>query len=74
MMAMTLTSKTHPYKAGFEPFMSDVYRFLCVLLSLFLWVKYPACELKLRPRSGRCLQARRRRGIGRSCDRGAYSR
>jgi 4-aminobutyrate aminotransferase/(S)-3-amino-2-methylpropionate transaminase len=23
---MTLTSKTHPYKAGFEPFASDVYR------------------------------------------------
>jgi 4-aminobutyrate aminotransferase/(S)-3-amino-2-methylpropionate transaminase len=26
MMAMSLTSKTHPYKAGFEPFASDVYR------------------------------------------------
>src|SRR5256885_278228 len=26
LMAMTLTSKTHPYKAGFEPFASDVYR------------------------------------------------
>ena len=25
-MAMSLTSKTHPYKAGFEPFPSDVYR------------------------------------------------
>ena len=25
-MAMTLTSKAHPYKAGFEPFASDVYR------------------------------------------------
>jgi 4-aminobutyrate aminotransferase / (S)-3-amino-2-methylpropionate transaminase / 5-aminovalerate transaminase len=25
-MAMSLTSKTHPYKAGFEPFASDVYR------------------------------------------------
>ncbi len=26
LMTMTLTSKTHPYKAGFEPFASDVYR------------------------------------------------
>ena len=26
LMAMSLTSKTHPYKAGFEPFASDVYR------------------------------------------------
>jgi 4-aminobutyrate aminotransferase/(S)-3-amino-2-methylpropionate transaminase len=26
MMGLTLTSKTHPYKAGFGPFMSDVYR------------------------------------------------
>jgi 4-aminobutyrate aminotransferase/(S)-3-amino-2-methylpropionate transaminase len=25
-MTMSLTSKTHPYKAGFEPFASDVYR------------------------------------------------
>ena len=25
-MAMALTSKTHPYKAGFQPFVSDVYR------------------------------------------------
>ncbi|MBV9084038.1 MAG: aminotransferase class III-fold pyridoxal phosphate-dependent enzyme, partial [Acidobacteriaceae bacterium] len=26
MMALSLTSKTHPYKAGFEPFASEVYR------------------------------------------------
>src|ERR1700746_1953311 len=26
MMALSLTSKTHPYKAGFEPFPGDVYR------------------------------------------------
>src|SRR5246127_4979083 len=26
LLAMTLTSKTQPYKAGFEPFASDVYR------------------------------------------------
>ena len=26
MMALALTSKTHPYKTGFAPFPSDVYR------------------------------------------------
>ena len=26
MLTMSLTSKTHPYKAGFEPFASDIYR------------------------------------------------
>jgi 4-aminobutyrate aminotransferase/(S)-3-amino-2-methylpropionate transaminase len=26
LLTMTLTSKAHPYKAGFEPFASDVYR------------------------------------------------
>src|SRR5262249_30458301 len=26
LLAMSLTSKTHPYKASFEPFASDVYR------------------------------------------------
>src|SRR2546422_2126640 len=26
LLAMSLTSKTHPYKSGFEPFASDVYR------------------------------------------------
>src|SRR5271168_5389671 len=26
MMGLSLTSKTHPYKAGFGPFLSDVYR------------------------------------------------
>ncbi len=26
MMGLSLTSKTHPYKSGFGPFMSDVYR------------------------------------------------
>jgi len=26
LLALSLTSKTHPYKAGFEPFPSDVYR------------------------------------------------
>jgi 4-aminobutyrate aminotransferase / (S)-3-amino-2-methylpropionate transaminase / 5-aminovalerate transaminase len=47
MMAMTLTSKTHPYKAGFEPFMSDVYRIpyaYCYRCSYGL--KHPSCEAK----------------------------
>src|SRR5439155_13258739 len=26
LLALSLTSKTHPYKAGFEPFVSDIYR------------------------------------------------
>ncbi len=26
LLAMSMTSKTHPYKAGFEPFASDIYR------------------------------------------------
>jgi 4-aminobutyrate aminotransferase/(S)-3-amino-2-methylpropionate transaminase len=47
MMAMTLTSKTHPYKAGFEPFMSDVYRIpyaYCYRCAYGL--KYPSCQAK----------------------------
>ena len=45
-MAMATTSKTHPYKAGFEPFPSDVYRipyaycFRCAYS-----MKYPACDV-----------------------------
>jgi 4-aminobutyrate aminotransferase/(S)-3-amino-2-methylpropionate transaminase len=26
LLALSLTSKTHPYKVGFEPFVSDIYR------------------------------------------------
>jgi 4-aminobutyrate aminotransferase/(S)-3-amino-2-methylpropionate transaminase len=43
-MAMAVTSKTHPYKAGFEPFPSDTYRIpyaYCYRCSYSL--KYPAC-------------------------------
>src|SRR5579872_4686464 len=46
-MTMSLTSKTHPYKAGFEPFASDVYRIpfgYCYRCSYSL--KYPQCEIK----------------------------
>ena len=40
------TSKTHPYKAGFEPFPGDVYRVpfaYCYRCSYSL--KYPSCEI-----------------------------
>jgi len=45
-MAMAATSKTHPYKAGFEPFPSDVYRVpfaYCYRCSYSL--EYPSCEI-----------------------------
>ena len=45
-MAMAMTSKTHPYKAGFEPFPSDVYRIpyaYCYRCSYSL--RYPSCEV-----------------------------
>src|ERR1700685_3999328 len=45
-MAMAATSKTHPYKAGFEPFPSDVYRIpyaYCFRCSYSL--TYPSCEV-----------------------------
>ena len=44
MLTMSLTSKTHPYKAGFEPFASDIYRIpyaYCYRCSYSL--KYPDC-------------------------------
>ena len=44
MLAMSLTSKTHPYKAGFEPFVTDVYRIpyaYCYRCSYSL--QYPSC-------------------------------
>src|SRR5437867_912579 len=46
MMALALTSKTHPYKAGFAPFPSDVYRIpyaYCYRCSYSL--KYPSCNV-----------------------------
>jgi 4-aminobutyrate aminotransferase/(S)-3-amino-2-methylpropionate transaminase len=45
-MAMAATSKTHPYKAGFEPFPGDVYRIpyaYCFRCSYSL--KYPECNV-----------------------------
>jgi 4-aminobutyrate aminotransferase/(S)-3-amino-2-methylpropionate transaminase len=46
MMTLSLTSKTHPYKAGFEPFPGDVYRIpyaYCYRCSYGL--TYPGCKM-----------------------------
>jgi 4-aminobutyrate aminotransferase/(S)-3-amino-2-methylpropionate transaminase len=46
MMGLALTSKTHPYKAGFAPLPGDVYRIpyaYCYRCSYSL--KYPSCDL-----------------------------
>src|SRR5271165_1694676 len=46
MLALALTSKTHPYKAGFAPFPGDVYRIpyaYCYRCSYSL--KYPSCDV-----------------------------
>ena len=46
MMTLALTSKTHPYKAGFAPLPGDVYRIpyaYCYRCSYSL--KYPSCDL-----------------------------
>lgn len=46
MLTMSLTSKTHPYKAGFEPFASDIYRIpfaYCYRCSYSL--QYPSCNI-----------------------------
>ncbi|MFN7996830.1 MAG: 4-aminobutyrate--2-oxoglutarate transaminase [Bryobacteraceae bacterium] len=46
LLTMSLTSKTHPYKAGFEPFAGDIYRVpyaYCHRCSYSL--QYPECSL-----------------------------
>ena len=46
MMTLALTSKTHPYKAGFQPFPGEVYRIpfgYCYRCSYSL--KYPSCDI-----------------------------
>ncbi len=46
LLTLSLTSKTHPYKAGFEPFVSDIYRVpyaYCYRCSYNL--TYPECKL-----------------------------
>jgi 4-aminobutyrate aminotransferase/(S)-3-amino-2-methylpropionate transaminase len=45
-MALSVTSKTHPYKAGFEPFPGDVYRVpyaYCFHCSYAM--TYPSCDV-----------------------------
>lgn len=45
-MAMTLTSKVKPYKFGFGPFLSDVYRMPCAYCYRCpLGLAYPACDV-----------------------------
>lgn len=46
LLTLSLTSKTHPYKAGFEPFATDIYRVpfaYCFRCSYNL--RYPSCNL-----------------------------
>jgi 4-aminobutyrate aminotransferase / (S)-3-amino-2-methylpropionate transaminase / 5-aminovalerate transaminase len=46
MLTMSLTSKTHPYKAGFEPFAGEIYRIpyaYCYRCSYSL--QYPSCDV-----------------------------
>ena len=46
MMTLAMTSKTHPYKAGFAPFPGDVYRIpyaYCYRCSYSM--KYPECDV-----------------------------
>ena len=46
LLALSLTSKTHPYKSGFEPFASDIYRVpfaYCYRCSYNL--TYPDCQM-----------------------------
>ena len=46
MMTLALTSKTHPYKAGFAPFPSEVYRVPFAYCYRCSYSKtYPACDL-----------------------------
>ena len=45
-MTMTLTSKVKPYKFGFGPFMSDVYRMPCAYCYRCPFgLTYPACDV-----------------------------
>jgi len=45
-MAMAATSKTHPYKAGFEPFPAEVYRIPYAYCFRCSYSKsYPACDV-----------------------------
>jgi 4-aminobutyrate aminotransferase-like enzyme len=57
MMAMALTSKTHPYKAGFGALPGDRLSYpLCVLLSLLLLSEISILRFVLRAALGRYIQ------------------
>jgi 4-aminobutyrate aminotransferase/(S)-3-amino-2-methylpropionate transaminase len=46
LLTLSLTSKTHPYKSGFEPFVGDIYRIpyaYCYRCSYSL--QYPSCNV-----------------------------
>ena len=46
LLGMALTSKTHPYKAGFEPFPSDIYRIPYAYCYRCSYGKtYPDCKI-----------------------------
>src|SRR6202161_4411911 len=44
LLAMSLTSKTHPYKAGFEPFATEIYRIpYAYFYRCSYGLQYPSC-------------------------------
>jgi 4-aminobutyrate aminotransferase/(S)-3-amino-2-methylpropionate transaminase len=46
LLALGLTSKTHPYKAGFDPFPSDIYRIpFAYCYRCAFGLSYPSCGL-----------------------------
>ena len=46
LLGMALTSKTHPYKAGFEPFPGDIYRMPYAYCYRCAYGKtYPSCQV-----------------------------
>jgi 4-aminobutyrate aminotransferase/(S)-3-amino-2-methylpropionate transaminase len=51
MMTLALTSKTHPYKAGFAPFPGDVYRIPYAYYRCSV-TKYPSCDRSAPPTLG----------------------
>ena len=72
MMTLALTSKTHPYKAGFAPFPErGLSRSVRLLLSLFLQPEISVVRSLLRAPSRRHVQARGRERRSRRRDRRA---
>ena len=70
LLTLSLTSKTHPYKAGFEPFAKrHLPGSLCLLLSLLLQPDVSGVQALLGPSSGRHVQTGGRGGVGGGSDR-----